>query len=186
MASADEDSARMMVDQAGSCPQMVAHDAASVAATQARLGLDHHTPCWSAAYLGTGLPPITLPGVSVDQVTERWAPLVCAHYDMDGSTYTRSRIDAQVMLGAFRGDELLGFIGQHEQGAMGLLVVLPQYRRQGVAELLLTDLTTRILAEGRTPYDHIIQGNEASVALHRKLGFTLSTGTLTWMSRSAH
>lgn len=69
--------------------------------------------------------------------------------------------------------ELIGFIGTHGDGSMGMLEVLPQYRRHHIGEELEKRLITKIIAAGKTPFCHIIEGNEKSMNLQKKLGGTL-------------
>ena len=69
--------------------------------------------------------------------------------------------------------ELIGFIGTHGDGSMGMLEVLPQYRRHHIGEELEKRLITKIIASQQTPFCHIIEGNEKSMNLQKKLGGTL-------------
>ena len=53
------------------------------------------------------------------------------HSFTDQSTSQAHR--RRVMHGAFQKGELLGFIGMHSEGSVGMLEVLPQHRRKGAA-----------------------------------------------------
>ncbi len=161
---------------------MVAHDPHSRAEAERRYGFDHQTVCLGSAWLGPRPPVPHLPGVRIAPLSDADHPVVAAHYAMEDPPYTSERIASGQMWGAFRDDQLLAFIGRHRQGAMGLLVVLPEHRRQGLAQLLVAALVNRLLDAGHLPYDHIIVGNQASEDLQRKLGFTISTRQLVWMS----
>ena len=55
---------------------------------------------------------------------------------------------------------------------MGMLEVLPQFRRRGLAEVLEAALIAQQLERGRFPYCHVRHGNAASEALQKKLGLT--------------
>lgn len=50
--------------------------------------------------------------------------------------YIKNRIKTNTMLGAFIDKKLVGFIGTHEEGSIGILEVLPQYRKRGIGEML--------------------------------------------------
>jgi len=183
LTAADADSTDELLDHLdGPVRLLVAHDEHSVPVVQRRFGFERATPCYSSVFQGTGITPVTLPGVRIEPLGPEWAQVVADNYHPDDLRYAVNRLEAGVMLGAFRGDTLLGFIGQHSEGAMGLLDVLPEYRHHGIATVLLTRLTHDLLAAGRVPYDHIIVGNDASEQLQRKLGFTISTRILYWMS----
>ncbi|MDR0284534.1 MAG: GNAT family N-acetyltransferase [Propionibacteriaceae bacterium] len=186
LAAAGPEAARTLIEtiDAQDCGELVVHDDEAVALAQAHLGFPRAVPCLSAAYLGPARPCEPRPDLRVSPLGAEWAGLVSAHYgtDLVGREYVVERLAAHAVWGAFRGDELVGFIGLHPEGAMGMLEVVPAYRRQGIAAHLLAGLTNRQLARGRLPYDHIIVGNVASEALQRKLGFTISTRRLTWVT----
>ena len=77
---------------------------------------------------------------------------------------------------------LAGFAGIHQEGTMGLLEVLPQFRRRGLAEVLEVGLIAQQLHRGLLPYCHVRLGNTASEALQTKLGLVFdSRRTLYWI-----
>ena len=78
----------------------------------------------------------------------------------------------------------VGYIGQHPEGSMGLLLIFPEYRRHGYAEELESYQINEIRAEGRTPYAHIITDNFKSISLQKKLGANVADDLVIWMSRS--
>jgi tRNA (guanine37-N1)-methyltransferase len=149
-----------------------------------RYGYDKRDEVWSAIHRGPRLTFVERQDLTIDTLNLDWADFVSAHYSMDDMSYIRSRITAGEIWGLFRGEEILGFIGLHAQGSMGMLEILPEHRRLGYAEYLLTFLTNKLLAEGVLPHDHIIVGNEASVRLQQKLGFEISERTLWWVGPS--
>ena len=95
--------------------------------------------------------------------------------------YIRGRLAEGVMLGAFREGELAGFIGMHAEGSVGLLEVLPAFRRQGAATALMKAAVNRCLERGWIPFSQIWEGNEASFGLHRQLGWTFCPEPVYWV-----
>ncbi|MGB4596155.1 MAG: GNAT family N-acetyltransferase [Anaerolineaceae bacterium] len=77
--------------------------------------------------------------------------------------------------------QILGFIGRHSEGSMGMMEVLPDYRRKGWGERLERALIKLILSEGELPYGHVVIGNEASTKLQEKLGFIRCKEIITWL-----
>jgi tRNA (guanine37-N1)-methyltransferase len=75
----------------------------------------------------------------------------------------------------------VGFIGKHAEGSMGLLEVLPENRRQGLARTLESFLIDRELREGNLPYCQVFRDNAASLALQKKLGLQLAEGLVIWL-----
>ena len=86
-----------------------------------------------------------------------------------------------VMRGAFAQGQLLGFIGMHSEGSVGMLEVLPPYRRRGVALALMSAMANHCLERGWVPFSQIFDGNTASLELHRRLGWTLCPEKLYWV-----
>lgn len=116
-------------------------------------------------------------------LSQDYAELIAANYgtvpDLD---YIETLLDEHLMFGIFDGDALAGFIGEHLEGSMGLLEVLPAYRRQGYGYKLQTFLIHRYLEQVRVPFCQVVIGNEKSLALQKKLGMRISTKTTTWLT----
>ena len=124
-------------------------------------------------------------GAQIQRLDESHLNFVVRHYHMmDDETYLRERIDAG-MYGAFVGGELAGFIGTHDEGSIGLLEILPEYRRLGLAFALEAYLINRLLEQGRVPFTQVSVDNEPSLALQRKLGLELSDATVHWLVRGS-
>ena len=85
------------------------------------------------------------------------------------------------MRGAFSQGQLMGFIGMHAEGSVGLLEVQPPYRRRGVATALMTCMAEYCLERGWIPFSQVFDGNTASMELHRQLGWTLCPDKLYWV-----
>ncbi len=138
-------------------------------------------PCYQTAYAGKG--PVSeydVPGIEIRPLTQENLSFVRKNYD-DDEEYIKSRIDYG-MLGAFDEDgNCAGFIGFHGEGSMGLLTVLPEYRRRGIGIALETKNLNRRLSEGRIPFGHVVVGNEKSKGLQKKIGMEFSEKIVTWV-----
>ena len=161
-----------------------AHQRFYAGAVRKKFGLEIAMECWQAAYTRKDpLPPADSPA-EIRPVGEEFLPFLVRNYthaDINGEEYLRERLQSGCFLGAFVAGEPAGFIGTHEEGSMGLLEVLPRYRRKGIAATLATAQTNRLLARGRVPFSQIEPGNAASFALHRRLGFEVSEESLYWL-----
>ena len=139
--------------------------------------------CTQCLYLKKDPPPdMDRPGVTLRPLTMEDLDFVLQHYHHPGAVpdHIRGRIQ-EGMLGAELEGQLAGFIGVHEEGTIGLLEVLPAYRRRGLAEALEAALIRRQLERGRLPYGHVKVGNAASEALQKKLGLTFDRRVLYWL-----
>jgi len=75
----------------------------------------------------------------------------------------------------------VGFGGQHLEGSIGMIQILPEFRNKGYAAEMESFMIDKIMKEGFTPYGQVFSDNEASMALQRKMGFEFWEGTLCWM-----
>ena len=109
---------------------------------------------------------------------------VVQHYHLvaDPLSYIRNRIVLGQMWGLFEGDKLAGFIGTHDEGAIGLLEIFPDYRRRGYGYALEAWLIAHELAQGFVPYCHVVEGNIVSEALQQKLGMVRADLPVLWIS----
>jgi hypothetical protein len=99
------------------------------------------------------------------------------------SNYIENRLKSNVMFGAFIDNNLCGFIGIHEEGSIGMLEVLPEFKGKGIGSALQITATNHALSLKRYPYGQVVETNIASTALQRKLGFELSKDKVYWLIR---
>lgn len=140
--------------------------------------------CYHSVYTGKQPLDAALPREAhIEPLDGRWTEAVQTVYKHASAEYIAGRIEAGVMLGIFWGGELAGFIGQHTEGALGMLEVLPEYRRRGLARALMAAGINAALARGETPFGQIVTTNEPSLALSRSMGLQISQGVVVWMFR---
>lgn len=183
MSTEDKTAAIRMIAAVPAAGAFVAHQAFYVQTLRQKFGFRVDMPCLQAAYLKkTPLPPAD-PVIDIRPLGEEHLSFIMEHYShADDEAYHLERLKAGVMFGAFIDDALAGFIGTHGEGSLGMLEVLPRYRRRGVARALETYAANRMLAQGKIPFAQIIVGNTPSLELHRKLQFAISENTLHWLS----
>ena len=78
-------------------------------------------------------------------------------------SYTHLDVYKRQMYGMFIDGKPAGFIGMHAEGSLGLLEILPEYRRCRLAFALESYAINRMLEKGWTPYGQIILGNARCV-----------------------
>lgn len=125
-------------------------------------------------------PPLPLTA-DIRPLSQAHIALAAAVYHDEGD-YIRDRVEHQALYGLFEGDALAGFAGFHSEGSMGMLEILPEFRLRGYAMQLESFLIGTALDEGRVPYCHVIDGNEASLRLQRKMGLTCADLPAIWVS----
>lgn len=86
----------------------------------------------------------------------------------------RALLERGRVLGGFEGDDLVGFVGEHPCGSMGMLWVSPDHRGQGWGRALLGAKVEAQAALGWTPWSEVFEDNRASLRLHRSLGLKVT------------
>lgn len=100
--------------------------------------------------------------------------------DFTTENYIRKQIQSGPAIGIFENNRLIAWAMTHEEGSMGFLTVLPQYRRQGLGTKLTTALSRRIRQAGGIPTVHILKTNQASLEMSRKHGF-IHNSNIHWL-----
>lgn len=174
--------ARLMAQVPEGCGLFVGHELWYKDRAAERLGLKDGQICYSAAYWKREPLPVPEFGGELRLLGQEHAEFVNEHYDdsFGGVEYIRRAI-RRGMLGAFVDGELVGFAGFHEEGSIGMLEVLPGYRRRGLGEVLERGAIDLALERGQYPFGQIIEGNEASLALQRKVGMEISEERMFWL-----
>jgi len=92
--------------------------------------------------------------------------------------YLKRRIECGALYGGFVGDELCGFVGIHVDGSVGIMKVFEKFRGRGFATAFEGSIINIMIEKGEVSFSQIEFDNEASIGLHKKLGFEISGRTL--------
>lgn len=159
---------------------LVVHQRAALDAVLAAYSPEQCNECRQAAFLGDE--EVAYPDNEIMLLDETFTDEVYDNYHSIGSReYVVYQLRRGVMHGVFIRGKLAGFIGQHVEGSIGMLVVLEKYRRQGIASSLLGYMVNRGLERGETPYAQNFVGNTASENLQAAMGFTPADSHIWWM-----
>jgi len=85
--------------------------------------------------------------------------------------YIEDRIKNGIALGIYDGNKLVAWIMTHDDGCMGFINVLPEYRRMGYGIDLACALANKIRERGDLVFIHVEDSNMKSLLLARKMGF---------------
>ncbi len=137
--------------------------------------------CYQACY--TNKVPLPVRHKNIKVLTKEKLGYIIENYDCMPVEYVKERLEAGCFWGAYEQDRLIGFIGIHAEGSMGMLFVDEEYRRKGIGESLESFIINLQLTNGQIPYCQIVEGNEASKALQEKLGLYIAQKPMWWMVR---
>ena len=123
--------------------------------------------------------PLPEPEADIRVLGPEAADFVHAHYHtVPDRDYILGRLTAGVMLGVFVDGAPAGFIGVHDDTSMGMLEVLPAYRRRGLGRALETALINRQLRRGILPWGEVFLDNVPSLRLQS--GLMNGAGIIHW------
>lgn len=138
--------------------------------------------CFHSAYFGDSFPPDLSHPFSIIPLDATSIDIVMKHYrHIDDREYLLERLGSGWFHGAFLKGKLTGFVGVHGEGSIGMLQVLPEYRRIGVAQALLSFVCNRFISQKMIPFAQIITENTASISLFSKLGFAIAQTPIWWL-----
>lgn len=166
---------------------LAAHQKDVKEAAQEILGMETFMCCRHAVYTKKEPLPAALYGrklsgeFTVRPLSAEHLEAVARRYHLVQREYLRDRIRRGCMYGAFEGQLLAGFIGIHEEGSIGMLEVLPAYRRKGIGSALEAYMINLFLERGFTPYGQIGTDNPSSEKMQEKLGLYFSKEEVFWL-----
>lgn len=180
LSCADVDTAlRLLAGQ--DFPLLAIHQAGQETELCKALGMEPWMRCRQAVYPGDR--PPACPSSDIRLLTGEHLDFLLANYRHEDSEYLSWLLERRALFGAFRQGRPVGFIGKHAEGSMGLLEVLPAFRRRGIASEMESFLIARELSAGNRPYCQVFRENAPSLALQKKLGLELAEGTVIWLRK---
>ncbi len=144
-------------------------------------GFSEKLECYQTAYYGEKPQDDGL--ISVRTAGADDLPVLEETYDLISSDELEKVVMRGSVLLGYSGDRLVGFIGEHLEGSMGLLYIFPEFRRKGFGTALQRRLITRTIEEGYIPFGQVEKSNRGSLLLQKKLGMTVSENLIVWMWR---
>ncbi|MCT4620652.1 MAG: GNAT family N-acetyltransferase [Marinisporobacter sp.] len=97
--------------------------------------------------------------------------------------YIKTRIEKGISLGVYENEKLVAWIMTHDDGAIGFLHVLEEYRNKGYGYDLIGAMIQKVRGMGDIPFVHIEEDNVKSMNLAIKIGF-IKDRKIHWMKRS--
>ncbi len=182
MSAEDEDTAEIMLKHIGNADECALCGSIGLDKLKARYGPKRFMDCYQAVYIKKDRLPVDAK-LDIRKLDVSHIGFVSEHYHaVNDEDYIRNRLESGVMYGAYVEGKLAGFIGRHIEGSMGLLEVLPEYRRLGIGSSLEAYMTNLILDRGEMPFCQLITDNGKSLALQKKLGFEIVPERVYWIS----
>lgn len=145
-----------------------------------RYQLQETLNCFQAVYL-SAQPPVCPHHLQIKSATHDELQVISENYKILSENELLEIIRRKELFIGYHNGTLIGFIGQHPEGSMGLLEVLPPYRGNGYGTELESFMIAHMLTEGSIPFCQIEIQNEKSLNLQKKLGLTISKENMYWL-----
>ena len=142
-------------------------------------GFSEKLECFQVAYYGE--PPVVDPGIAVRTADKNDLPLLLGSYHLISPEEQEKVVERQTLIMGYCQEQLIGFMGEHLEGSMGLLYIFPPFRRRGYAAKLEKIYIARTMEKGFVPFGQVEKGNRASLFLQQKIGMTQSENLICWM-----
>ena len=131
------------------CGLLMVSDYAIGQTAFARYGFSEKLECYQFAYYGEK--PVIDTKLSVRTADEHDLPMLIEHYQRISPEELSEVVRRGAILLGYDQGHLVGFIGEHLEGSMGILYVLPDYRRRGFGTALQTCFIARTMEKGFVP-----------------------------------
>ncbi len=145
-----------------------------------KFGLHEKLECVQAVYMDKAKIDVT-EELEIRQLEPKHLKVILEHYDKLSDEEIKEILVNGNLFGGYKNGKLIGFIGNHLEGSMGLLEIFPQYRRLGYGLALESYMINQMVEKDLVPFGQIEIGNEKSIALQNKLGFSISKNSVCWM-----
>lgn len=162
------------------CSLIVAHQKFMVDYISNRFELTEKLECVQAVYMGKNKLNIK-EELEIRQLEQNQIEVILKYYDKLSKNEIKSILKNGNLFGGYRNGTLIGFVGNYLEGSIGILEVLPQYRRLGYGAMLESYIVNKMLERDLIPFAQIETNNKNSLSLQRKLGFNISKDRLYWM-----
>lgn len=182
MISADSfEKGRELIDRISECNLIAAHQICMADYITEKFGLTERIECVQAVY--TGKSRLDVKGeLEIRKLEPSQINAVLENYDKLSEGEIEKILRNGNLYGGYKKGMLVGFVGEHLEGSIGLLKVFTQYRRFGYGTALESFMVNKTLEKGFVPFGQVETDNAKSMAMQSKLGFETSKDRLYWMS----
>ena len=146
-----------------------------------RYGFAEKLECYQVAYFGEK--PSADSRLTVRAADEQDLPMLVKTYHLVSPEELEKLVSRRSILLGYEREKLIGFIGEHLEGSMGILYIFPEYRHRGFGSTLQKQLIARTMEKGFIPFGQVEKDNLESLQLQKKIGMTQSDELTVWMWR---
>lgn len=158
----------------------VAHQKNMVELISTKFNLKGMIECFQVVYVRKNLLEVS-DEIYIRALKLEHLDVILEHYKKLSYAEVKELLEQGAMFGGYKDGVLIGFIGNHLEGSIGLLEVFPDFRKRGYGTILESYMVNRMLQKGQVPFAQIEVNNKASLELQKKLGFCVSEDRVFWL-----
>ena len=144
-----------------------------------KYGFSEKMECFQVAYYG--VLPVIDTKILVRVAEMKDVSLLIQTYDLISPEEMTEIVKRGNLLLGYYENQLVGFVGEHLEGSMGLLHIFPEFRRKGFATIIEKIYISKTLEKGFIPFGQVEKSNLKSLNLQKKIGMTQSDNLICWM-----
>lgn len=146
---------------------------------QEKYGYKNLLECYQYAY--TGEMPEPDPRLTLKVADLSDLETITEVYDLLDPEEVSKIIERDCVVMAYDQEgSLVGFIGEHLEGSLGMLFVFPEHRRKGYAEALEYASFRWTMEKGQIPFGQVVSDNYPSLELQKKMGLAIADKPVYW------
>lgn len=145
-----------------------------------RYQFNHELICYQAVYLHNEIPSFDKKLIIKPAIIED-IDFIFQHYSMLNKNELIKMVEGNNLYVGYENNQIVGFIGQHLEGSMGVLKILPEYRNKGYGTTLETFMIHEMKMNDMIPFCQVEIENEKSLMLQKKLGMHISKEKVYWV-----
>ncbi|MBP3041367.1 GNAT family N-acetyltransferase [Bacillaceae bacterium Marseille-Q3522] len=180
ISAASFDKGKELADMLPSCNLAVAHQRVMADYIMEKFALTEKMDCVQAVYTGESKLVVDRE-LEIRKLELAQRNVVIENYDTLSAAEITHLLAIGNVYGGYKNGNLIGFVGEHLEGSIGLLEVFPKYRRLGYGTALESFMVNNMLAKGFVPFGQVEASNVKSITLQKKLGFAISKEHLYWL-----
>ena len=138
-----------------------------------------YTECRQYVYLGAE-PPVYEKRLDMRPAEYEDLPFVMRHYHLVEEDMLELAVKRKELFIARTGNVKVGFIGVHAEGCMGMLFVMPRFRRCGYGREMELFMTGEMMRAGLYPYGQVFVTNKASLELQKTTDYEKAQCEMYW------
>ena len=145
-----------------------------------KFGINKEIECYQGIYKDKS--KLNLRGnLEIKVLKEENKEIILKNYDKLSEKDIDKLLKNKSLFGGYKNGTLIGFVGNHLEGSIGILEVFEKYRGLGYGTELESYMVNKMIEKGLIPFVQVEINNEKSIKLQKKLGFEISKEKLYWM-----